>query len=700
MERERTDFVRLPELLAPAGSPASLDAAIEAGADAVYFGAGDFNARMRAKNFSDEELTAALRKCAEYGVKTYVTVNTRLRDAELPEALKLCRRLWMEGVSALIVADAGLAALIKKSVPSLEIHASTQMSGHSARDAEELAKMGFSRMVCPREMSLNEIGALCAASPIEIEMFIHGAHCVSFSGQCLMSYAMGGRSGNRGMCAQPCRLPFTAEGVDNSYPLSLKDMCLAGSIREIISSGASSLKIEGRQKSADYVYEVVKIYRRLLDEKRNANADEIRRLYAAFSRSGFTDGYLKGSYRSMLGVRGEDGESLTGTFPGLKRRIPLDASLTVKVGERAKLCVTDGKRNAVSYGGVTERRDTGSAMSYDAAREKAAKLGNTAFILQNFTADIDPDAYFSLSELNSMRRDAVEKMAFPEKRFADEIKEVRFEKKPSLRRTGKVMRTAEFTSFENVPAAALDYFDRIYIPYYEAEFADGEKICISLDPLTYDKEYGEIGSALKDFGGEALVHGFGQAEFARSLGLKPAASFRFNVLNSVCAEKVLEYADCVTVSPEAPSALCRDIAGDSALIVYGRIPLMHTERCFMSDGGAKCPFGGAGGRTFPYREKKEGSSLGKECGGVLCRGALRDRTGADFPVYGLRDCSNVIFNSVPVYMADKADLTERCGASRLHFIFTDETPKECEKVILAYRNGEAPENPAKVRRIK
>ncbi len=697
---ERTDIGRLPELLAPAGSPASLDAAIEAGADAVYFGAGDFNARMRAKNFTDEELSAALRKCAEYGVKTYVTVNTRLRDAELPDALKLCRRLWLEGVSALIVADAGLAALIKETVPSLEIHASTQLSGHSARDAAELAKMGFSRMVCPRETSLPELCALCAASPIEIETFIHGAHCVSFSGQCLMSYAMGGRSGNRGMCAQPCRLPFTAEGVDNSHPLSLKDMCLAGSIRELIGSGVSSLKIEGRQKSADYVYEVVKIYRRLLDEGRNANADEVRRLSAAFSRSGFTDGYLKGSYRSMLGVRGEDDESLSGTFPGLRRKIPIDAALTVKVGERAELRIADGKRRAVSYGGATERRESGSAMSYDAAREKAAKLGNTAFILRNFTADIDPDAYFSLSELNSMRRDAVEKITFPEKRDLCETKEARFEKKPTLRRAGKVVRTAEFTSLDNVPAAALDYFDRIYIPYYEAESADGGKICISLDPLTYDNEYGALASALEGYRGEALVHGFGQAAFVKSLGMSAAASFRFNVLNSECAKAVLGYADCVTVSPEAPSALCRDIDGDSALIVYGRIPLMHTERCFMSDGGAKCPFGGAGGRIFPHREKKEGRSLGKECDGVLCRGVLRDRTGAEFPVSGLRDCSNVIFNSVPVYMADRADVTERCGASRLHFIFTDETAKKCEAVIRAYKNGDEPADKAKVRRIK
>ena len=690
----------MPELLAPAGSPEALDAAIEAGADAVYFGSGDFNARMRAKNFSDVELTAALRKCAEYGVKSYVTVNTRLRDSELPAALELCERLYLDGATALIVADAGLAALIKEATPSFELHASTQTSGHSVRDAVEFSKMGFSRMVCPREASLAEIRSLCASSPVEIEMFIHGAHCVSFSGQCLMSYAMGGRSGNRGMCAQPCRLPFSFEGVGDSHPLSLKDMCLAGSIKEIIATGVSSLKIEGRQKSADYVYEVVKIYRRLLDERRNADASEIGRLSAAFSRSGFTDGYLRGSYRSMLGVRREDETGASGSFSGLKKKIPLDASLTVKAGERTEYSVTDGKRTAVSYGETAAVRESGQPMSYEAAREKAAKLGNTAFVLRNFTADVDPEAYFSLSELNALRRDAVEKLAFPEKRGADDIRPVSFEKRTPAKKPGRAMRTAQFVSFSQIPEEAFGYFDRIYIPYYEVSHADGEKICIYADPLTYDKEYGELEKALSGYKGEVLVHTFGQAALVKRLGSSAAASFRFNVLNSKCASTVLGYAESVTISPEAPAALCRDIGGDSSVIVYGRIPLMHTERCMMSDGGSKCPFAGAGGRTYPYREKKRGGFAGKECDGVICRGRLTDRTGTVFPVFGLRDCSNVIFNSVPVYTADKLDALQKCAASGFHFIFSDETREECEKVIEAYEAGLPPEDPSKVRRIK
>ena len=240
--------MRKPELLLPAGSRASLEAAIEGGADAVYLGAGQFNARMRADNFQGEELKGALALARAYGVKTYVTLNTRLFDAELYDALKLAATLYEYGATALIVADMGIATLIKKHIPDLEIHASTQLSGHSVLDAEALSMAGFTRMVCHREITRDGLFELCKNSPIEIEMFIHGAYCVSFSGQCLMSAVMGGRSGNRGECAQPCRQPYTKPGEKGkNYPISLKDMCLASHITDIIDSGVASLKIEGRQ---------------------------------------------------------------------------------------------------------------------------------------------------------------------------------------------------------------------------------------------------------------------------------------------------------------------------------------------------------------------------------------------------------------------------------------------------------------------
>lgn len=289
----------LPELLAPAGSPEAAMAALKGGADAIYLGGRMLNARMNANNFTDDELSECIRTCHARGVKVYVTLNTSVYDRELAEAIQYADKLYEMGTDALIIADLGFVALTKGRYPGMEFHASTQASGHNAACAKALAEAGFSRMVCARELSREAIKQLCKDSPIEIEQFIHGAMCVSQSGQCMASQVMGGRSGNRGVCAQPCRMSY-----NGGSPLSLKDMCLASHVTDLIESGVSSLKIEGRMKSPAYVYEVTSAYRKLLDEHRNATEKEISSLAAVFSRSGFTDGYYVGKIDgSMNGVR-------------------------------------------------------------------------------------------------------------------------------------------------------------------------------------------------------------------------------------------------------------------------------------------------------------------------------------------------------------------------------------------------------------
>jgi len=323
--------IKLPELLSPCGSPEALDAAVRAGADAVYLGGPAFNARINAHNFSDDELRAAVSKCHDAGVRLYVTFNTMIYDREFSDALKYAEFLYKIGVDALILADVGLSAQIKKYFPDFELHASTQLSGHNSEAAKFLYKHGFSRMVCARELSRENIEKLISDSPIEIEMFVHGAMCVSHSGQCLMSSVIGGRSGNRGLCAQPCRMKY-----NDKYMLSLKDMCLAAHVTEIIDSGASSLKIEGRMKSPDYVYGVTKTYRKLLDENRNASEAELKHMAELFSRGGFSDGYFTGNIgRHMLGIRSDEDKEATKKViqksekrntekaPDLSKRLPI-----------------------------------------------------------------------------------------------------------------------------------------------------------------------------------------------------------------------------------------------------------------------------------------------------------------------------------------------------------------------------------------
>ena len=292
-------MTKKPELLCPVGGKDTLSAALLGGADAVYFGAQEFNARMKAKNFDRPSLREAVAMCHEKGVRAYITLNTLLTDRQLPAALDLASYLYEIGADALIVADLGFADLVKRSFPDFELHASTQMSGHNLDAAKALAKRGFSRMVCARELDRENVCSLCKAAPIEIEMFVHGAICACHSGQCLMSSMIGDRSGNRGECAQPCRLPY-----NGSYPISFKDLSLASHAGELGKIGVSSLKIEGRMKSPEYVYTVSSVWRRLLDEERNATCREIEHLAGIFSRSGFTDGYYTGNLNgSMLGIR-------------------------------------------------------------------------------------------------------------------------------------------------------------------------------------------------------------------------------------------------------------------------------------------------------------------------------------------------------------------------------------------------------------
>ncbi len=297
---------RKPEILSPAGNFEVLRAAVYAGADAVYIGGTQFNARMNAKNFDRASIKEAVDFCHSRGVKLYVTLNTLIYDRQIKEALEFTGFLYNSGVDALIVADLGFARLVRELYPEMRLHASTQCSGHNAEAAKFLSEMGFSRMVCARELSEENIKKLVEKSPIEIEAFVHGALCVSQSGQCLMSSIIGGRSGNRGECAQPCRLPYNGR-----YPLSLKDNCLAAHVTKLIKMGVSALKIEGRMKSPDYVYTAVSLYRRLVDEGRNATNAEIGELMAVFSRQGFTDGYFTSRIdEKMLGIRtGNDKES-------------------------------------------------------------------------------------------------------------------------------------------------------------------------------------------------------------------------------------------------------------------------------------------------------------------------------------------------------------------------------------------------------
>ncbi len=660
---------QLPELLAPAGDFEALCAAVEAGADAVYVGGKSFGARAYAKNFDIDELTSAVEYCHIHGVKLYVTVNTLVFDRELAELSDYAAELWRIGVDAVICADLGAIAEIRRRVPGLEIHASTQMSVHNTYGAVAAADLGCSRVVPARELSLENIKSIVENSPVEIEAFLHGALCVCHSGQCLMSSMVGGRSGNRGECAQPCRLPYNK----GKHVLSLKDLSLADHVTELIDSGVASLKIEGRMKSAEYVYTVTRIYRTLLDERRNAGRDETDRLARVFSRGGFTDGYFVGKTESkMTGIRSEADKEITRALEARAfepRRVPARASVSIRLGSPSEMTLTAGQRTVTVTGAVPSEAIS-SPLNYDDVRARLSKTGNTYVDLrpENIDLMLDDGVNLPPSALNALRRDAVAKLQSCERLMSEcadpcEIK--------SCAKASKAMKTAQFFNARTYLELAqkepdkLSDFDLIFLPLGALPGKINEKVGVYIPPVIFDTECHQIGKMLEnaaDLGVKyALVGNIGAIELVRRYGLIPVGDFRLNVTNSISrAEYERLGVDTVILSPELTAPMARDIGG--GVIVCGRIPLMITERCFTRDLG----------------------------GCSACAGnesSLTDRTGARFPILREFEHRNVIFNSTLTYMGDKRDELRRAYLRHEHFIFSSETASEIAEIIAKYNSG-------------
>lgn len=297
------------ELLAPAGSMEAVAAAVQNGTDAVYLGYGDFNARRNAKNFSEEEFAAAVSYCHLRGAKVYLTLNTLLTDRELPKAAEVAAQASAIGADAVLIQDLGVLRMLRQVAPDLPVHASTQMTLHNLDGVKMAADLGLTRAVLSRELSRDQIEYICQRAPIEIEVFAHGALCMCYSGQCFLSSVIGGRSGNRGLCAQPCRMRYGWNGRADGNPLSLKDMSLAGHLRELRKMGVACLKLEGRMKRPEYVAVITRVYASAIREGREPTAEEVRQLTEAFSRQGFTEGFYQGKTGpDMFGIREEQKE--------------------------------------------------------------------------------------------------------------------------------------------------------------------------------------------------------------------------------------------------------------------------------------------------------------------------------------------------------------------------------------------------------
>ena len=667
-----------PEILAPAGSFDSLTAAVRCGADAVYLGGRELNARRNAANFNNDELAQAVEYCHARGVKVYITLNTLVRDDEMETAMNAVRCACDVKADALILQDIGLTSLIRRVAPDMPLHASTQTSVQTLDGIKMLADMGFCRAVLPRELSKKEIEKIAAQSPIELEMFVHGALCMCLSGQCQLSAVLGSRSGNRGLCAQPCRLPFAADG-GTGHDLSLKDMSLIEYLPELAQMGVLSFKIEGRMKRPEYVAAAVTACKKSLAGESAAEYEHT--LGAIFSRSGFTSGYYDGALgRDMFGVRRKEDVTaakdvlspLAALYDGEQPLIRADMHLSAQVGEKAYLAVKAAGKSVFAESENAVQKAQNRAVGSEEIETRLRKCGSTQFYAGDVGTDIGDDIFLSASEINSLRRKA---LAMLEEKIAERDKIPFYPQEISIRRRrsknrGYVIRVRNILQ---IPSD-LSYVRRVILPMGVGEetvkYLKDKKIqpAIEVPAAIFggdDAVYNSLVKARKNGISLAAVCSLDGAAIAKKAGMKLCALPGTNIFNTFSLDEFarLGFTDAI-LSIELKLAQCASLGGKlpRGVFAYGRLPLMQTRNCPVKNGTT--------------------------CDKCRKHGSLTDRMGVTFPV----ECTpfaSTLLNSVPIVESDKREQFEFADFSLLWF--TTETKDECEKVLESYRRGDAPQ---------
>lgn len=665
-----------PEILAPAGSPECVLSAVRSGADAVYLGTKAFNARRGAENFSDAELQKAIEYCRARGVKVHVVLNTLVRDDELELAFDVIRHVCALGADVLILQDVGLSALARECAPSVLRHASTQMSVQTAAGLELLKTLGYSRAVLPRELTKEEIKNLRKSTDMQLEVFVHGALCMCVSGQCYMSAMLGSRSGNRGLCAQPCRLPFSA-GEPGRHDLSLKDLSLIGHLEELSKMGIDSFKIEGRMKRPEYVAAAVKSAKEALGGMTGTETQE--KLRAVFSRSGFTDGYFENARGPlMFGTRRKEDvvsasakvlSSLRNLYSKETPRVPVSFFLTVLEGEELSLSARSGSKTVFVSSCCVPEKALNAPTSEERLKEWLSKCGSTPFYPEEIEIELDEGLSVSASAVNALRREALEKLENALKAVKPcNFTAAEFKIRPHTAREKKTFHLV-LSSAEQLPQN-LENVENLYFPleieekYVESVKNKGITVGVSVPRLLCGAEEKAQRLLLraKNLGITAALCGTLDAvAIARKCGLEVHLGFSMNVFNSL---SVLEFerigVKSITLSPELTLAQCAAIGGEvqRGIIAYGRLPLMLTRNCPLKNAVS--------------------------CAECRKKGALTDRMGVSFPVMCHGNYQEIL-NSRPIYMGDRTE--EIKNIDFMSFLFTREKAKSVDAVLDAYRKG-------------
>ena len=695
------------ELLAPAGNLEILKGVIESGADAVYVGGSMFGARAYANNFTEEELLEAIDFAHLRGVKVYLTVNTLIKNSEFSKLYDYLLVYYKRGLDAVIVQDIGVVKAIHEYFPSMEIHTSTQMTVTGADGVRFLSQFGVTRVVMAREVSLAEMKRIHEETGMELEAFVHGALCYSYSGQCLFSSILGGRSGNRGRCAQPCRLPYTVEGKKDEYILSLKDMCGIKALDKLHDAGVYSLKIEGRMKQLEYACGVVKYYRSYIDSMKPVTDADYDRIKALGNRCGFTDRYYFDHNGSDMVTYVKPNFVSNAAEPSPeKRKLSIEGELVLREGEPGSLTV---KRGDVTYKASIEPVSAALKAPLDkkAAIDRINKTGDTDFEFSHIKAQIGENVFVPNGALNKLRRDAIsglcdkllKKYYRNDARYADissmcELPE-HVVKSDAVHEDGAV-NAKDYTAICSCMTRAqldtlisYDCFDVFYLDFdmYDRktliqQFADDVKSLTKRNKKVYlmlptifradsSDYFVSIAKELDKVSFEGfVVKNYEELYLTENLftGKKVILDHNMYTFNDVSKSAFFEHGvsgDTVPLELNSREIMHRNNIG-SQMIVYGYYPLMTTANCVH--------------KNTKGCDKKQKLIY------------LKDRYNKSFAVCNnCKECYNTIYNSLPTMLTKNISKLKEAGIRSFRYSFTIETPKQIKAVmddkVAEYTNG-------------
>lgn len=658
----------IPEVLAPAGNFESVIAAVNSGADAVYLGQNNFNARQRANNFNKQQLLEAVAYCRVRGVKVYQTLNTLVFDNEIDSLVDNINTACEVGIDALIVADLGVASIVKQIAPTMPIHASTQLTVHSINGAKFAKEFGFKRIVLARELSLNEINDIIKKVPIETEVFVHGALCMGISGQCYLSAMIGTKSGNRGNCAGPCRLPFD-NGI-NKHCLSLKDLSAINEIKRLIGIGVCSFKIEGRMKRSEYVSIATKAVKNAVLSK----PVDYKSLNSIFSRSGFTNGYIENKITSnMLGVRTkEDVEASSNDllsktqydYSKQSKLIGINISFLAKNSTPIKLQISDGK-NIVEVFTSSAQIAHSSETTKNQIEQGLLKLGDTPYFANKINIELDCDLFISASSVNSLRREAIDLLTQKRAEAPPKLTKPLNLPLDHIKHTNKTIR-ARFEAFSQIPFELIENFEYIYLP--SNEILDNinslrkysEKLIAEPNPYMFDDEENQVTllQRLKDLDVKRLcANNVAHIQIGNNLGFEIFGGSNLNITNSYSINTLQAFSiNDFVASIELKILQAKNLKTTAkiGIVTYSKLPLISTRFCL------------------------KGTNKGMSCKSCSKKFKIKDRTNRIFEVIcNSKYCR--LLNSVPLYICDRKDDISNFDFSLLYF--TNESKQFCISII-------------------